>query len=110
GDVEALLDQVETEVLQMTEAHVESATSSMKDLVNRAISKIEEYHANQGMLTGISTGFPDFDKMTTGMHEGEMIVIAARPSMGKTSLAMNIAESVSLDQKIPVGVFSLEMT
>jgi replicative DNA helicase len=62
------------------------------------------------MLTGISTGFMDLDKMTTGFHPGEMIVIAARPSMGKTSLAMNIAEHVAVDLKLPVGVFSLEMT
>src|ERR1044072_7056368 len=63
-----------------------------------------------GMLTGISTGFVDLDKMTTGLHGGEMIVIAARPSMGKTSLAMNIAESVAIDQKLPVGVFSLQFS
>jgi replicative DNA helicase len=62
------------------------------------------------MLTGLGTGFPDFDKMTSGLHEGEMIVIAARPSMGKTSLAMNVAEHVALDLRLPVGVFSLEMT
>ena len=86
------------------------ASLTIKELVNKAISKIEEYHQNQGMLTGISTGFADFDKMTTGLHEGEMIVIAARPSVGKTSLAMNIAEHVSLELKVPVGVFSLEMT
>jgi replicative DNA helicase len=62
------------------------------------------------MLTGISTGFPDLDKTTSGFHGGEMIVIAARPSMGKTSLAMNIAEHVAADERLPVGVFSLEMT
>src|SRR5437762_4218464 len=62
------------------------------------------------MLTGVGTGFVDLDKMTSGFHEGEMIVIAARPSMGKTSLAMNIAEHVAIDQRLPVGVFSLEMT
>jgi replicative DNA helicase len=61
------------------------------------------------MLTGIGTGFADFDKLTTGLHPGEMLVIAARPSMGKTSLAMNIAEHVAIDQKLPVAVFSLEM-
>jgi replicative DNA helicase len=83
---------------------------TIKELVNRAITKIEEYHTNQGMLTGLSTGFVDFDKMTTGLHAGEMIVVAARPSMGKTSLAMNIAEHVALELKAPVGVFSLEMT
>src|SRR4029077_6883919 len=75
-----------------------------------AINTIEDYHQRQGMLTGIGTGFVDLDKMTSGFHEGEMIVIAARPSMGKTSLAMNIAEHVAIDLKLPVGVFSLEMT
>lgn len=110
GEVEKLMDEVESEILRISESSVGAASSTIKDLVNKAISKIEEYHQNQGMLTGLSTGFPDMDKMTTGLHGGEMIVIAARPSMGKTSLAMNIAESVALDQKIPVGVFSLEMT
>ena len=62
------------------------------------------------MLTGVGTGFTDLDKMTSGLHGGEMIVIAARPSMGKTSLAMNIAEHVAIEQQLPVGVFSLEMT
>lgn len=62
------------------------------------------------MLTGIPTGFSDLDKMTSGLHGGEMIVLAARPSMGKTSLAMNIVEHVVLEEKLPVGVFSLEMT
>src|SRR5277367_141188 len=110
GAVDALLDEVERDILQISEERVSGASATIKELVNRAITKIEEYHANQGMLTGISTGFVDFDKMTTGLHEGEMIVVAARPSMGKTSLAMNIAEHVALELKVPVGVFSLEMT
>jgi replicative DNA helicase len=110
GEVEALLDEVERDILQISQDRVSGASATIKELVNRAISKIEEYHANQGLLTGLSTGFIDFDKMTTGLHEGEMIVVAARPSMGKTSLAMNIAEHVTLELKVPVGVFSLEMT
>ena len=110
GEVDALLDQVEGVVLRISEERVEAKTLLIKDVVHKAISRLEEYHANQGMLTGISTGFTDLDKMTTGLHGGEMIVIAARPSMGKTSLAMNIAESVAIDQKLPVGVFSLEMS
>lgn len=110
GEVDALLDEVERDVLRINEDRVEPSTQTIKELVHRAINTIEEYHQRQGMLTGISTGFVDFDKMTTGLHPGEMIVIAARPSMGKTSLAMNIAESVAIDQKLPVGVFSLEMT
>src|SRR5580692_6897739 len=110
GEVDALLDEVERDILQISEDRVSGASATIKELVNRAITKIEEYHTNQGMLTGVATGFLDFDKMTTGLHEGEMVVIAARPSVGKTSLAMNIAEHVALDLKTPVGVFSLEMT
>jgi replicative DNA helicase len=110
GEVDALLDEVERDILKISEDRATGASLTIKELVNRAITKIEEFHQNQGMLTGVATGFADFDKMTTGLHEGEMIVIAARPSVGKTSLAMNIAEHVALDLKIPVGVFSLEMT
>src|SRR5947208_10652376 len=110
GEVDALLDEVERDVLRISEERVESSTRTIKDLVNRAINTIEEFHQRQGMLTGIGTGFTDLDKMTSGFHGGEMIVIAARPSMGKTSLAMNIAENVCIEQKLPVGVFSLEMS
>jgi replicative DNA helicase len=82
----------------------------VNNLVHEAIATIENYFSRNGQLGGLSTGFTDLDKMTDGLHGGEMIVIAARPSMGKTSLAMNIAEHVAIDLKLPVGVFSLEMS
>jgi replicative DNA helicase len=110
GEVDQLLDEVERDVLRISEERVEANTRTIKDLVRRAIVTIEEFHQRQGMLTGLSTGFPDLDRMTTGFHGGEMIVIAARPSVGKTSLAMNICEHVAVDLRQPVGVFSLEMT
>jgi replicative DNA helicase len=110
GEVDALLDEVERDILQISEDRVTVGSKTIKDLVHKAINTIEDYHQRQGMLTGLGTGFPDLDKMTSGFHGGEMIVIAARPSMGKTSLAMNIAEHVSIDLKQPVGVFSLEMS
>ena len=110
GQVDALMDEIERDVLRISESRVQSQTISIKDLVKKAVNTIEDYHARQGALTGLGTGFTDLDKMTTGLHAGEMIVIAARPSVGKTSLAMNIAEHVALDEKLPVGVFSLEMT
>jgi replicative DNA helicase len=110
GEIDALMDEVERDILQISEARVQNQTNSIKDLVKKAITTIEDFHQRQGMLTGIPTGFNDLDKMTSGLHGGEMIVIAARPSMGKTSLAMNIAEHVAIDTKLPVGVFSLEMT
>jgi replicative DNA helicase len=110
GDVDALMDEVERDVLRISESRVQQQSNTIKDLVHRAINNIELYHQRQGQLDGLPTGFIDLDKMTNGLHEGEMIVIAARPSMGKTSLAMNIAEHVAVDKKLPVGVFSLEMT
>ncbi len=110
GEVDSLMDEVERDVLRISEFRVQSQISSIKQLVNKAINTIEDYHQRQGKLTGLPTGFIDLDKLTTGMHPGEMIVIAARPSVGKTSLAMNIAEHVAIDNSIPVGVFSLEMT
>jgi replicative DNA helicase len=82
----------------------------MKDQVMGAIESIEKLYENRGGITGISTGFAEFDRMTDGMHPAEMIVIAARPSMGKTAFAMNIVEHVAINEKVPVGVFSLEMS
>jgi replicative DNA helicase len=110
GEVDSLMDEVERDVLRISEARVQSSTNTMKVLVNKAINTVEDYHSRAGSLTGLSTGFTDLDKLTTGLHGGEMIVIAARPSIGKTSLAMNIAEHVAVELKLPVGVFSLEMT
>ncbi len=110
GEVDRLLDEVETKILRLSEERVEGKSYAMKELVHKAINTIEDYYKREGNLTGVGTGFADFDKMTSGFHEGEMIVIAARPSMGKTSLAMNIAEHVALEQGLPVGVFSLEMS
>ena len=110
GEVDALMDEVERDILRISESRVQSQTTTIKDLVKKAINTIEDFHQRQGMLTGVGTGFTDLDKMTSGLHGGEMVVIAARPSMGKTSLAMNIAEHVAIEQRLAVGVFSLEMT
>jgi replicative DNA helicase len=110
GEVDALLDEVERDILRISESRVQTQTTTIKDLVKKAITTIEDFHQRQGMLTGVGTGFTDLDKMTSGLHGGEMVVIAARPSVGKTSLAMNIAEYVAIEQRLPVGVFSLEMT
>lgn len=110
AEVDGLLDEAERDILAIAQDRIQGADRSMKELVKQAITTIEDYHQRQGACTGLSSGFADLDKMTSGFHGGEMIVIAARPSMGKTSLAMNIAEHVAVDLKIPVGVFSLEMT
>lgn len=110
GEVDALMDEVERDILRISESRVQVNTSAIKELVKKAINTIEDFHQRQGTLTGVGTGFVDLDKMTSGLHGGEMVVIAARPSVGKTSLAMNIAEHVALEDRLAVGVFSLEMT
>jgi replicative DNA helicase len=110
GEADELLDEIEKEILRVNESRAQTGTRKMPDLVQSSIAMVENYFARQGEITGIATGFDDFDKMTDGLHSGEMIVIAARPSCGKTSLAMNIAEHVAVNLKLPVGVFSLEMS
>lgn len=112
SEVDKFVDEVETEFLRLSEEKEASkvAAVTIKGLVNDAISQIEKFHSNAGQVVGVATGFHDLDKMTTGLHAGEMIVIAARPSVGKTSLAMNIAEHVAIELNLPVGVFSLEMS
>ena len=109
-EVESLIGEVEQSVLDIQREQSISDNPTIKDHVKDAIDKIENYCRNKGTITGIETGFEYFDKMTTGLHAGEMIVVAARLSMGKTSLAMNIVEHVALKEGLPVGVFSLEMT
>lgn len=110
GEVDVLMDEVERDILQISESRVQGGAVAAKSLVTKAIGTIENYFSRQGALGGLSTGFPDLDKMTDGLHGGEMVIVAARPSMGKTSFAMNIAENIAMTQKLPVGVFSLEMT
>src|ERR1700730_6192533 len=109
-EVNNLLDEVEQRIFAVGEDRFKGQLLSMKDQVMEAIKAIEKLYERKGGITGISSGFIEFDRMTSGLHPSEMIVIAARPSMGKTALAMNIAEHVAINEKLPVGVFSLEMS
>jgi replicative DNA helicase len=110
GEVDALMDEVERDVLRISESRAQSDSLTTKELVGKAIGTIENFFSRKGALTGLGTGYADLDRMTDGLHGSEMVVIAARPSMGKTSLAMNIVENVVLEQKLPAAVFSLEMS
>ncbi|MFV1994037.1 MAG: replicative DNA helicase [Verrucomicrobiales bacterium] len=109
-DIPGLLDEVERNILAVREGDQSGESfSSMKEEVMVAIEHIEKLYQSKDSITGLRTGFRDFDEMTNGLHPGEMVIIAARPSMGKTSLAMNIVEHVAIEQGKPVAVFSLEM-
>jgi replicative DNA helicase len=103
------VDQVQQTIFQITAERASQGARAVKDLIVDAMASIDQLHARRGM-TGIPTGFRDLDKLTSGLNDANMIVIAGRPSTGKTALALNIAENIALDQKLPVGVFSLEMS
>lgn len=106
-----LVDGFERDVFNIRERlEGKEKTSSMREHLMEAIQEIEDMFQNKGKTKGISTGFADYDEMTNGLHGGEMTIIAARPSMGKTSFVMNIVENVALNEKLPVAVFSLEMS
>ena len=105
-----VLETLESDLTRMTAKRNESAVRPMKEIVHESINEIERLHGLKGQLSGIPSGYVDIDKMTGGWMGGDMIVIAGRPASGKTSLAMNMAEFAAVDHKVPVGVFSLEMT
>jgi replicative DNA helicase len=109
-EVNALLDEVEQKIFAVGEDRFKGQMPGMKEQVMGALESIEQLWERRGGITGISTGFTELDRMTNGLHAAEMIVIAARPSMGKTALAMNIAEHVAISSRLPVAVFSLEMS
>ena len=110
-EVQVLLDEVEQTFIGIgDDRFAGNKLPTMKDNVHRAMEIIESCASRDGGLNGISTGFHGFDRMTGGLHDGEMTVIAARPSMGKTALVMNMAEHVAVDLNLPIAVFSLEMT
>ena len=110
GEVGALLDEVEQKIFNVGDDRFRGQLLTMKEQVMGALESIEKLYERRGGITGLSTGFTELDRMTSGLHPSEMIVIAARPSMGKTALAMNISEHVAIAQKLPVAVFSLEMS
>lgn len=111
GTANELINDAAENILGLVEdATPRQQEACIHDLVPGAINQIEHWHATHGVISGISTGFTDLDKMTTGFHPGDLVVIAGRPSLGKTSCCMNIVEHVAIEQGLPVGVFSLEMT
>jgi replicative DNA helicase len=106
-----LLDEAETKILEIGEKGGRSSESfaKMSSVLAEVMSRLDELHRNPNAVTGKATGFVDLDEMTTGLQDGDLIIVAGRPSMGKTSLALNIAENVALELKLPVLVFSMEM-
>ncbi|MNJ91033.1 Replicative DNA helicase [compost metagenome] len=109
-DVESFIDMAESEIFKLSENRSQSGLVGSMEIVKASVQKIEELYKRKAEITGLATGFTQMDKMTAGLHPGEMTVIAARPSMGKTAFSLNIAQHISLRLKKTVAYFSLEMT
>jgi len=109
--VDKILDEAEQKIFKIGEegSRMKQGFQGMDSLVVELLDRVTEMSENPNDITGVRTGFYEFDKMTSGLQPGDMIVLAARPSMGKTSLAINIAEHVALNEGLPVAVFSMEM-
>ena len=106
GEPRATLDEAERRIFGVTDKSISGSATRLKDLVTRAYELIEKRQGSY--VTGLATGYYQLDELTCGLQNGEMIIIAGRPSMGKTSLALNITEHIGLIEKIPVAIFSLE--
>ena len=106
-----ILDEAEQKIFSIGEegSRMRHGFQSMDKLVVQLLDRVEEMSKNPNDITGVPTGFFDLDRMTSGMQAGDLLVLAARPSMGKTALAINIAEHVALHEDLPVAVFSMEM-
>ena len=107
---EEVLDRAEQALFELSEKRIQSGLVSVKDLESEAHQMLERLYTEREMITGVATGFNDFDRMTSGLQRADLVIIAARPSMGKTALSLNIAQHVALRKGEPVGIFSLEMS
>jgi replicative DNA helicase len=105
-----LLDRAESEVFSLTQRHLARSFTSVRDALTESFDRLDELHKQAEGLRGVPTGFKDLDDTLAGMQRSNLIILAARPGVGKTSLALNIAQNLAVDYKRPVGFFSLEMS
>ena len=106
-----LLDEAERQVFEIAEqgARGRQGFNSIKDLLTRVVERIDMLYEQDSSITGVPTGYADFDGKTSGLQKADLVIVAGRPSMGKTTFAMNIAEHVAIKEQLPVAVFSMEM-
>jgi replicative DNA helicase len=110
GDVEVFLDEAERAIFEISEKRVRPSFYSIREIVKDSFTTIERLFKKKELVTGVPSGFKELDRMTAGFQPSDLIIIAGRPSMGKTAFCLNIAEYAAIENKIPVAIFSLEMS
>ncbi len=110
-DIRNLLDEAEQKIFQITDRSAQAGQGfiNIKSLLKTTVEQIDELYERSDHITGIPSGFEEFDEKTAGLQDGDLIIVAGRPSMGKTSFAMNVVEYAALQKKISVAIFSMEM-
>ncbi|HTM58368.1 MAG TPA: replicative DNA helicase [Candidatus Udaeobacter sp.] len=106
----AILDRAEQRVFEIADARVRTGFVALRDLLKPAFEHIQQLYERKAHVTGVPTGYDDLDSLTAGFQASDLVIIAGRPSMGKTSFALNIAENAAIRYKVPVAIFSLEMS
>ncbi len=109
GDVDQLLDEAERRIFAISEERIRSGFLSMKEIVKSSFKTIESLYEKKEHITGVPSGFADIDELTSGFQSSDLIIIAGRPSMGKTAFCLNVAQYASIQKQLTVAVFSLEM-
>ncbi len=109
-DIDALVDEAEKTIFEIAQSKKKQGFQAMSDVVPKAFDRITQLFDRQEQITGVATGYTELDRMTAGLQPADLIILAGRPSMGKTALAMNIVQQVAVADRTPVAVFSLEMS
>ena len=109
-DVTDLIDSAESEIFKVAEGHIKRDVQKSKDILARTLNIIEEAKKNEGTFTGVQSGFSELDRLTLGWQPSDLIIVAARPSMGKTAFVLSMARNMTIDHEKPVAFFSLEMS
>ncbi|NWF92340.1 MAG: replicative DNA helicase [Syntrophaceae bacterium] len=109
-DVESFLDEAERAIFQISEHRVRPSFFSIRDIVKESFKTIERLYEKKELVTGVPSGFKDLDRMTAGFQPSDLIIVAGRPSMGKTAFCLNIVQYAAIEKRIPVAIFSLEMS
>ncbi len=109
-DVEKLLDEAEQGIFKVSQKYLKQDFVPIKSILESAFNRIDELHKDDSSVRGVPTGFPDLDNTLAGLQKSDLVILAARPSIGKTTFALDIARQVGIQSKVPVGIFSLEMS